>query len=83
MPTYACLYFSKPTLSLPSNYLVISGLKIGLIPGMAESTVAAVQAALNKKQVELYEVQVSNDPFPSYIRHGDIELPGTPEFNIS
>ena len=26
---------------------------------MAESTVAAVQAALNRKQVELYEIQVS------------------------
>jgi hypothetical protein len=28
--------------------------------GMAESTVAAVQAALNKKQVDLYELQVSS-----------------------
>jgi hypothetical protein len=30
------------------------------IQGMAESTVAAVQAALNKKQVDLYELQVSS-----------------------
>jgi hypothetical protein len=28
---------------------------------MAESTVAAVQAALNKKQVELYEMQVEEE----------------------
>ncbi len=30
------------------------------IVGMAESTVVAVQAALNKKQVDLYELQVSS-----------------------
>jgi hypothetical protein len=33
------------------------------ILGMAESTVAAVQAALNKKQVDLYELQVSSSRF--------------------
>ena len=33
------------------------------IVGMAESTVAAVQAALNKKQVDLYELQVSSSRF--------------------
>ena len=31
---------------------------INFFTGMAESTVAAVQAALNRKQVELYEAQV-------------------------
>jgi hypothetical protein len=33
---------------------------------MAESTVAAVQAALNKKQVDLYELQVSFRFFTVY-----------------
>jgi hypothetical protein len=33
---------------------------------MAESTVAAVQAALNKKQVDLYELQVTSRFFILY-----------------
>ncbi len=39
---------------------------IFFIEGMAESTVAAVQAALNKKQVDLYELLVSSSLFTVY-----------------